>query len=93
MNYKWCMAHIDELECIMYFAETREELEDNMLAMVKETMIEDGYCTEHKWTGIEAEMRSNMYVSNYGYELDMSDCCVFRVKVGWHECWHIREIK
>ena len=26
MNYKWCMAHIDEGFCTMYFAETREEL-------------------------------------------------------------------
>lgn len=93
MNYKWCMAHIDEGFCTMYFSETREELEDKMLTMVKKSMIAERYCTEDEWPDVETKVRENDDVDGDDYSLDMTDCWVFSNLVGWDERWYIREIR
>lgn len=92
MNYKWCMAHIDEGFCTMYFAETREELEEKMLAMVKESMLTEEYCTDDQWPDIENDMLNNINVRGEDYALSMTNCWVFSNLIGWDERWYIREI-
>ena len=92
MHYKWCMAHIDEGFCTMYFAETREELEEKMLAMVKKSMIDEEYCTKRKWPKMESDIRNNIDVRGENYALDMTNCWVFCSFIGWDERWYIREI-
>lgn len=93
MNYKWCMVHIDEGFCTMYFSETREELEEKMLAMVKESMIDEAYCTKEGWLNLEERVRDNDEVSDDDYCLDMSACWIFRNFIGWDERWYIKEIR